>query len=70
DVSRLGIYSRQIVEHRADLNYGLLGAAVIAAFAGAILGNRYLPKVKMSGIRGIVATLLFIVALGLITGVL
>lgn len=70
DVSRLGIYSRQIVEHRADLNYGLLGAAVIAAFAGAILGNRYLPKVKMSGIQGIVATLLFIVALGLITGFL
>ena len=70
DVSRLGVYSRQIVEHRADFDYGLLGAAVIAAFAGAILGNRYLPKVTMSGIQGIVATLLFIVALGLITGFL
>lgn len=70
DVSRLGVYSRQIVEHRADFDYGLLGAAVIAAFAGAILGNRYLPKVTMSGIQDIVAALLFTVALGLITGFL
>lgn len=70
DVSRLGVYSRQFLNHTADLDHGLLGAAVIAAFAGAFLGNQYLHKVTMRGIQGIVATLLFIVALGLITGFL
>jgi len=43
---------------------------VISALAGALLGNRYLPQVTLSGIRGIVAALLFAVALGLISGVL
>jgi len=70
DVSRLSVYSRLIVDHGAELDYGLLTAAVIAAFAGASLGNRYLPKATMRGIQGVVAALLFVVAVGLISGLL
>jgi len=70
DVTRLGVYSQLILRHRAELDYPLLVAAVIAALAGALLGNRYLPQATLSGIRGIVAALLFAVALGLISGVL
>jgi uncharacterized membrane protein YfcA len=70
DISRLSIYSRLLIERRSDLHYALLAAAVGAAFAGAIVGNRYLPKVTMGGIQAIVAALLFIVALGLISGLL
>ena len=70
DISRISVYSRLIVERRSELDYGLLAAAVVAAFAGAIVGSRYLPKVTMGGIQGIVATMLFLVALGLISGVL
>jgi len=70
DVTRLGVYSQLILRHRVDLDYPLLGAAVIAALAGALLGNRYLPQVTLTGIRGIIAVLLFAVALGLISGVL
>jgi len=33
-------------------------------------GNRYLPKVTMSQVRNLVALLLFLVALGLIAGLL
>jgi uncharacterized membrane protein YfcA len=64
------VYSRVILEQRADVEYGLLAAAVLAAFAGALLGNHYLPRITLRGIQGIVAALLFLVALGLISGVL
>jgi hypothetical protein len=70
DVSRLGVYSQMILHYRDDVDYTLLSAAVIAAFAGAILGNRFLPKLTMGKIQLIVAALLILVALGLILGVL
>jgi uncharacterized membrane protein YfcA len=70
DVSRLSVYAQLILQHRAELDYPVLAAAVIAALAGALLGNRYLPSVTLTGIRGIVAALLFAVALGLISGIL
>jgi len=68
DVSRLGVYSRGLWEHRAGLAYGLLAAAVAAAFAGAMLGNVGLKKVTMRGVQRVVAAMLFAVAAGLISG--
>ena len=69
DVSRLSIYSRLILEQR-EFDYGLVSAAVFAALLGSLLGNHFLPKATMRGIQGLVAVLLFAVALGLITGLL
>ena len=70
DVSRLTVYSRIIREHYATFDLTLLGAAVISAFLGATIGNKYLPKMTMGAIQTVVAALLFLVALGLISGVL
>jgi uncharacterized membrane protein YfcA len=70
DVSRLGVYSASLGKVGADLDYGLLAAAVLAAFAGAAAGNRYLTKLTMTGIQRLVAALLFAVAVGLMSGVL
>lgn len=70
DISRLSIYCSSLVKEGSHLNYGLLAAAVLSAFAGATLGNNYLKKLTMPGIQSIVAVMLFVVALGLITGVL
>jgi len=70
DVSRLSMYSHLVVKQRSELDYALLVAAVLAAFAGAIIGNRYLPKLTRSGMQRIVAALLLLVALGLISGIL
>lgn len=70
DVSRLAVYSRLIVERSAEFDLVLLSAAVVSAFLGATLGNRYLRKMTMTGIQAIVAALLFLVGLGLISGVL
>jgi uncharacterized membrane protein YfcA len=70
DVSRLAVYSRLIPQQRGEFDSGLLTAAVIAALLGSLLGNHYLPKVTMRGIQATVAILLFVVALGLISGLL
>ena len=70
DFSRLAIYFTALARESAHFNYGLLAAAVLAAFAGAALGNNYLRKMTMPGIQRIVAAMLFVVALGLVSGLL
>lgn len=68
DVSRLTVYAGLIRDEQEAINHTLLGAAVLAAFLGATLGNRLLPKVKMAGIQTVVAVMLFLVGMGLISG--
>lgn len=70
DFARLAVYSTSLAQESARFNYGLLGAAVLAAFLGAALGNSYLKKMTMPGIQRIVAIMLFAVAVGLLTGLL
>lgn len=70
DLSRIAVYSTALVRESAGFDYGLLAAAVLAAFAGAALGNSYLGKMTMPGIQRIVAVMLFFVALGLVSGLL
>jgi uncharacterized membrane protein YfcA len=70
DVSRLAVYARGFAAEAEAIDDGLLGAAVLAAFAGAALGNRFLRAVTMQGIRWVVAVMLVAVALGLAAGVL
>jgi hypothetical protein len=48
----------------------LLLAAVLAAFAGAMLGNRWLRTITMQGVRRIVAAMLLVVAVGLAVGLI
>lgn len=70
DASRLAIYSSSLYRESAHFNYGLLASAVAAAFIGAAIGNRYLRKLTMAGIQRTVAAMLFLVALGLASGLL
>lgn len=70
DVTRLGVYARSLSGVRAQLDWALLAAAVAAAFAGALLGNRYLRKVTMAAIQRLVAVLLIVVAVLLMVGIL
>jgi uncharacterized protein len=70
DVSRLTVYARLIRNQVEALDYTLVGAAVLAAFVGATLGNRLLPMVKMAGIQAVVTVMLFFVGVGLLSGVL
>lgn len=70
DISRIGVYSADLRNQAHELDYLLLAAAVLSAFAGAFLGNRYLTKLTMQHVQRIVAGLLFAVGLGLIFGIL
>jgi hypothetical protein len=70
DVARVGVYADAILAESARLHTGLLAASVLAAFAGAVAGNRFLKKLTMSGVQRIVAVMLFLVAFGLASGFL
>jgi uncharacterized protein len=68
DVSRLPVYLRALSHRHAEVDYAVLTAAVLAAFAGAMLGNRWLGTMTLHGVRHIVAAMLLAVAVGLATG--
>ena len=70
DLSRLGVYGRGFLAHRADLDLRLLAAAVISAFLGTILGNSFLRKLTLKAVQGTIGVMLALVALALIAGVL
>ena len=70
DVSRLGVYSRTLLDQRGQFDYPVLTAAVAAAFLGALLGSRLLSRVTMEGVQRVVGIMLVAVALGLVAGVL
>jgi uncharacterized membrane protein YfcA len=70
DISRLGVYSRSLLAHHAQLNYVVLAAAVGSAFLGAFLGSRLLPKLTMETLQRTVGGMLAAVALGLVAGLL
>ena len=67
DISRLTIYSGQIVRFGNQLNYALIISATLSAFIGAYLGNKLLKKVTVKAIQYFVATMLitFAILLGL-----
>jgi uncharacterized membrane protein YfcA len=69
DVSRLAVYATSMGGPPL-LGYGVLAAAVAAAFAGSWLGNRYLKKVTLQRVQRLVAGMLLIFAIGLLVGVL
>lgn len=70
DISRLGVYTNRLFEQSAALDYLLLSAAVLSAFLGAWLGNRFLRKVTLRSVHRIVGGMLVVAALGLIIGLL
>jgi uncharacterized membrane protein YfcA len=70
DVSRLGVYSRLAAEHRASIDVRLLVVAVLCAFAGALVGRRYLERLTMDAVRHVIAVLLLVMAVAMATGLL
>lgn len=70
DVSRLFVYAGTLLAVFGTLDHRLLACAVLAAFAGAWLGNRLLHKTTLRGLQRVVAAMLFAIAIGLILGLL
>lgn len=70
DVSRLGIYTRSLLRVGEALDYPLLAAAILSAFIGALVGNRFLKQLTMPGLQRLVAVSLLAAAMGLMAGAL
>ncbi|QHL87088.1 TSUP family transporter [Nibribacter ruber] len=65
DVSRLAVYSQNILAVQEQLDVALLVAVTLSAFMGAFLGSRLLKKVTIHFLQTLVGILLLLVALGL-----
>lgn len=63
DVSRLTIYSKQIISQSLSLNYYLVVTATLSAFAGTFIGNKLLKKVTIKTVHNIVTLLILVFAL-------
>jgi uncharacterized membrane protein YfcA len=70
DVSRLAVYAEGFPPHLIRDNAIPLLAAMLAALLGSFLGRRLLTRVTMGFVQLIVAALLFLVALGLASGLI
>lgn len=70
DISRLTVYTKQIIEIGDQFNYTLIIAATLSAFLGAYIGNKVLKKITIKTLQYIVAAMLFIFAILLGAGII
>lgn len=70
DLSRILIYGADISGSGASVNWPLVIAASVSAFAGAYFGAKALQKVTIRSIQLVVSFLLLVVAIGLMAGIL
>lgn len=70
DMSRMLVYGWEMSADRQAINWVLVLAATLSAFAGAFMGTRLLNKLTIRSIQLMVSVLLIFVAVGLITGFL
>ena len=70
DVSRLFVYSSRFQIDLSGEHIFLLSTAILFAFTGIFVGNRLLKKVTMRMVQLTVAALLFVIAIGLISGII
>ncbi len=68
DITRLSVYSRHLTHSGALANWSLLTAATLSAFLGVFIGGRLVKKITMKTIQTVVSVMLFLLALGLGTG--
>jgi uncharacterized membrane protein YfcA len=69
DVSRLIVYNK-LDALSGDVNYKLIAASVLCAFAGAYLGNTFLKKVTIGFVQKLVTVMLLAFAVLLGAGIL
>lgn len=70
DLSRTVIYGWELSAHPQRIDWSLVVAASLSAFAGAYFGARMLQKLTIKAIQIAVSVLLVVVAVGLVSGAL
>lgn len=70
DITRLSVYGATFLKAEIINNLNLLAVAVFCAFLGSYLARKFMHKVTIEAVRVIIAVLLFVIALGLIIGII
>jgi len=70
DITRMTIYGIKHLNFIGNTNIFLIIIASISAFMGAFMGKKYLKKITISVVRGLVTILLILIGIGLISGIL
>ncbi len=70
DVTRLGVYATKFSAVDLGANVMLLTATTLSAFIGAWAGNRLLHKITIRAVQWSVAAMLFLIAIGLASGLI
>ena len=70
DITRLAVYSTNILKVQEHLDYKIVAAATLSAFAGAFLGIKIIKKITIDILQKFVAIMLLIFALLMIAGIL
>jgi hypothetical protein len=70
DITRLGVYATRAAEFDISAYSNLLLTAILAALAGALLGNRLLKKVTIAFVQNIVAVYLLLISVALGAGLI
>jgi uncharacterized membrane protein YfcA len=70
DMSRMLVYGWDIAGRQQEIEWPLVTAASLSAFAGAYFGKKLLRKITIKSIQAVVSLLLILVSLGLASGVL
>ncbi|MBK6545485.1 MAG: sulfite exporter TauE/SafE family protein [Saprospiraceae bacterium] len=68
DIGRLWIYGKTNFSELAHSNLGLIGVALISAFSGAWLGNKYIQKISSSQLQTLICICLIGFAVLMIVG--
>lgn len=70
DIPRIAVYSANLPLLQTSGGLPLLAAAVLAAFSGALVGNRLLRRVTLRGIQILVSLMLLMISVGLGMGLI
>ena len=70
DMTRLGVYGVEAVSRDIGVDWKLVAAACLAAFAGAFIGARLIGKMTIDWIQKLVALLLAVVGIGMVSGLI
>lgn len=70
DISRLAVYSADILKLGNRIDYTLLISATLSVFTGAIIGNRVLKKITIKTLQFAVGIMLFVFSILLGLGII
>lgn len=70
DIARLIVYGINFISREIINNAALLIVVVISALLGSFIANRYMQKVTIKFVQNIVTVMLFVISIGLITGLI